>query len=106
MCLQDKLTDFELKVLEKLKKVSVGRVTTYGELAKAVNCPKASRAVGNIMHKNPWAPKVPCHRVVKSNGQIGGYAAGTKKKVRLLEKEGVKIKKGKIENFRKVVYNF
>ena len=106
MSLQNKLTDFELKVLEKLKKVSVGRVTTYSELARAVNCPKASRAVGNAIHKNPWAPKVPCHRAVKSNGQVGGYAKGVRKKIETLEKEGIVIKREKIIDFEKILFKF
>ena len=78
-----------------LKKVPRGKVTTYRELAHALKG-KAYRAVGNAMNKNPYAPKVPCHRVVKSNGEVGGFASGTRKKISMLKREGIKIVKGKI----------
>ncbi len=103
---RDKLTDFELKVLKKLARVPVGRVVTYGELAKAVSCPGASQAVGNAVRKNPWAPEVPCHRVVKSNGQVGGYARGTRKKIEVLKKEGIDIKREKITDCEKFLFKF
>lgn len=79
-----------------LKKVPRGRVTTYREIAKALKS-KAYRAVGNAMKNNPYAPGVPCHRVINSDGSIGGFAGGTKKKIQLLKKEGIEIKKGKID---------
>jgi methylated-DNA-[protein]-cysteine S-methyltransferase len=82
-----------------LKKIPRGKVITYREIAIALGNPNASRAVGNACNKNPFAPKVPCHRVVKSNGFLGGYAEGLKNKIFLLEKEGVKIKNNKIVNF-------
>ena len=65
-----------------------GRVLTYQEVARQAGRPKAYRAVGNILNKNR-DPRVPCHRVVRSDGTIGGYAWGTKKKIALLRKEGV-----------------
>ncbi|MDO8260488.1 MAG: MGMT family protein, partial [Candidatus Magasanikbacteria bacterium] len=83
------LSDFERSVLHELEKVPLGRVTTYQNLAKKVGKPKAARAVGNALNKNPWAPRVPCHRVVKSNGEIGGYAFGIEKKIGILKSEGV-----------------
>ena len=73
---------------EILVKVPKGKVTTYGEIARALKS-KAYRAVGNAMNKNPYAPKVPCHRVVNSNGEIGGFAHGTKKKIEMLRKEEI-----------------
>ena len=85
---------FNERCYKALKKVPKGKVTTYGALARAINS-KAYRAVGNAMNKNPYAPKVPCHRVIKSDGTIGGFASGTKKKIKMLKKEGVEIKKGK-----------
>lgn len=97
------LTEFEISVLAELEKIPLGRVTTYQNLAKKVGKPKAARAIGNVMNKNPQAPKVPCHRVVKSNGEIGGYAFGIKKKMALLRKEGVKLRDGKVLNFEKIV---
>lgn len=60
---------------------------TYKEVAMAIGLPKAYRAVGNALNKNPFAPKVPCHRVIRSDGTIGGFASGTKKKIELLKRE-------------------
>ncbi len=90
------MKSFNSKCYSVLKKVPRGKVTTYKELAKAVGCPRGARAVGNAMNKNPYAPKVPCHRVVKSNGEVGGFASGTKKKIAMLRKEGVETVKRKV----------
>lgn len=87
-----------------LKKVPNRKVTTYKELAKAMKS-KAYRAVGNAMNKNPYAPKVPCHRVVRSDGSIGGFASGPKKKISMLKKEGVEVIKGKVD-LKKYLYRF
>lgn len=95
---------FNERCYSVLKKVPKGKVTTYKEIAKALGT-KAYRAVGNAMNKNPYAPKVPCHRVVKSNGEVGGFASGTKKKIQMLRKEGVEIKKGKID-LNRFIYKF
>ena len=73
-----------------------GKVTTYKALARRLNT-KAYRAVGNAMKKNPYSPKVPCHRVINSNGNLEGYAHGLKKKIQILKIEGVKIKNNKID---------
>lgn len=78
-----------------LSKVPKGKVTTYGAVAKALNT-KAYRAVGNAMNKNPYAPKVPCHRVVGSDGSMTGFASGIKNKVKMLKKEGIEIKNNKV----------
>jgi len=94
------------KVYALVTKIPKGKVTTYGELAKAVGRPKASRAIGQILNKNPNPIVVPCHRVVRSTGDLGGYAYGSKRKSKLLAKEGVKIVEGKIRNFDKVKVNF
>jgi methylated-DNA-[protein]-cysteine S-methyltransferase len=67
---------------------------------------KAYRAVGTAMNKNPYAPEVPCHRVVNSNGEVGGFANGTSKKIEMLKKEGIPIKDNKVENFEKYLYKF
>ncbi|MFQ5969325.1 MAG: MGMT family protein [Nitrososphaerales archaeon] len=94
------------KVYELVTKIPEGKVTTYSELAKAVGQPKASRLIGFILNRNPDPVIVPCHRVVKSNGDLGGYAYGSKTKMKLLEKEGLKVSKGKIVNFKKVNFDF
>ena|SRR3989339_1604583 len=101
-----KLTEFELKVLNKLKHVPRGRVTTYGALARSVGRPGAARAVGNALNKNPDAPITPCHRVVYSDGRLGGYARGAKKKTEILKREGVIIKNGRVADFRKIIFKF
>ena len=79
-----------------LKKVPKGKVTTYKNIARALNS-KAYRAVGTAMNKNPYAPKVPCHRVVNSDGKVGKFAHGMAKKVKMLRSEGVDVVDGKID---------
>lgn len=96
---------FSEKCYAILKRVPKGKVTTYKEIARALNC-KAYRAVGTAMNKNPYAPKVACHRVVNSNGKIGGFASGTKNKIKMLQKEGILVKKNHIQNFNKVLHKF
>jgi len=91
---------FSKKVYRFTKKIPKGRVSTYQEIARALNC-KAYRAVGNALNKNPYAPIVPCHRVVNLNGFIGGFAQGINKKMKMLQKEGIKIKNKKIVDFDK-----
>ncbi|MEM2940255.1 MAG: MGMT family protein [Thermoproteota archaeon] len=93
-------------VYELLKQVPKGRVTTYGALAKAVGHPDSARAIGALMRSNPYAPTIPCHRVVYSNGKLGGYGGmkGAGKKARMLAKEGVKIKNGRIVDFEEYYF--
>ena len=100
------LTKFEREVLHVLEFVPRGKVVSYGDLAKKIGNPQSSRAVGNALHKNPCAPKIPCHRVVKGNGLLGGFASGAKKKMALLKKEGIEIKKGKVVDFKKCRHFF
>ena len=88
--------NLEHEVYKKLLQVPKGKVTTYSELAKAVGLKNGQRTIGRIMSKNPFPVIVPCHRVILSNGKIGGYAWGEKIKTNMLSKEGIKIKKGKI----------
>ena len=80
------MTSFNERCYSLLRKVPLGKITTYKALAKAMNS-KGYRAVGNAMNKNPYAPEVPCHRVIKSDGEIGGFAHGTKKKIEMLKKK-------------------
>ena len=84
-------TKFQLKVWNYLKTIPKGQVRTYLDVAKAINKPKAARAVANAVGKNPNAPKVPCHRVIRSDGSLGGYSGpgGIKTKKKLLKKEGI-----------------
>jgi len=80
-------------------------VTTYAAFAKFIGRPRAARAVGNALNKNPYSPKVPCHRVVKSNGSLGGFAGGARKKKQFLEREGVKIRNNKVIDFGEKILN-
>ena len=94
------------KVYRKLLQVPKGKVTTYGELAKAVGLKNGQRVIGMIMKKNPFPVIVPCHRVVNSDGKIGGYAYGKRVKSRMLANEGIQIKDGKIIDFDKDRFYF
>ena len=94
------------QVYKTLCQVPKGKVTTYGELAKAVGLTNGQRAIGRIMNKNPYPGIIPCHRVIKSDGKIGGYAYGEKSKTKMLAKEGIKIQNGKIKDFEKNVFRF
>jgi len=94
------------KVYKKLLQVPKGKITTYGELAKAIGLQNGQRAIGKIMNKNPYPVIIPCHRVVSSNGSIGGYAFGQDVKTNMLIKEGIKIHNGKILDFGKIIYRF
>ena len=93
-------------VYKKLAEVPPGKITTYMELAKAVGIKNGQRAIGQIMKKNPYPVIIPCHRVVKSDGKVGGYAYGYKVKANMLQKEGIKIKDGKILDWKKKFYKF
>jgi methylated-DNA-[protein]-cysteine S-methyltransferase len=99
------ITEFQNNVYQACKKIPKGRVSTYAEIASVIRNPASVRAVGNALNKNPFAPEVPCHRVVKSGGMIGGFASGSRKKIEILKKEGVMIEKLKIKNFDKVFIN-
>ena len=87
-------TNFQLKVWNYLKRIPKGKVKSYLEVAKAIGKPKAFRAVANAVGKNPYPPKIPCHRVIRSDGNLGGYSGkgGINEKKRLLKLENVIIK--------------
>ncbi|HRY63422.1 MAG TPA: MGMT family protein [Patescibacteria group bacterium] len=82
---------FEQAVLVIVKEIPKGKVLTYKQVAKLAGRPRAYRAVGNILNKN-YDPKIPCHRVIRSDGRVGGYNRGRKMKALKLKKEGVKFK--------------
>jgi len=90
-CQKTMRSKFSKKVYKVVSKIPKGKVLTYKEVAKRAGSPKAYRAVGNILSKN-YDPKIPCHRVVKSDGKIGGYNRGSAKKLKTLKKEGVNLK--------------
>ena len=86
-------TEFQLKVWAYLRNIPRGSVRTYSQVAKDIGKPLAIRAVANAVGKNPYAPKIPCHRVIRSDGSLGGYSGkgGIKTKRFLLKKEGIKL---------------
>lgn len=104
------MTPLKEKTYRLLKKVPKGRVTTYKALAHAMHT-RAYRAIGQFMRTNPYAPTVPCHRVVASDGTIGGFRGHTSgkeitDKIAMLRREGVKISGNKIADFQKILYTF
>lgn len=107
------MKNFNEACYELLKKVPRGKVTTYKEIAHALGT-GAYRAVGNAMNKNPHnITEVPCHRVVNSDGRIGGYAWREEDKIKRLKSEGIdieinseKLQESKIKNFNKVLFKF
>ena len=96
----------EKKIYKKLLQVPSGKITTYGELSRAIGLKNGQRLIGQIMKKNPFPVIVPCHRVVKSNREVGGYAFGVNIKKNMLSKEGICIKNNKIENFENLFFRF
>lgn len=101
---------FDQKVWKLLESIPEGKVTTYGLIAKKLNT-KAYRAVGNACRRNPYAPRVPCHRVVRSDGSIGGFGGKTsrktvERKIKMLIQERVEITKGKVVDLEKFLFKF
>ncbi|MFH1306953.1 MAG: MGMT family protein [Candidatus Micrarchaeota archaeon] len=99
-------SSFAKKVWKACSLIPKGKISTYSSIARAIGKPNASRAIGNALNKSPGMPKCPCHRVVKSNGSIGGFAKGKRKKIELLKKEGIKIRNSKIINLKNILYHF
>jgi len=89
------MTFFQKKVYQVIRKIPEGKTLTYREVAKKAGFPRAWRAVGNVLNKNRDL-KIPCHRVIRSNGKIGGYRNGIKKKIELLKKEKIIIRKERV----------
>jgi methylated-DNA-[protein]-cysteine S-methyltransferase len=82
---------FNEKVWAICARIPKGKVATYGDIARALKSPGAARAVGSALNKNPYAPQVPCHRVVGSTGALTGFAGGLRKKQTLLAREGIEV---------------
>lgn len=93
--------DFRFRVFELTKRIPRGRVSTYAEIAAALGKPKAARAVGGALSKNK-SKDVPCHRVIASDGTVGGFNRGTGEKIKLLGSEGVRISSGRVRDFQTV----
>ena len=89
-----------------ISKIPIGKITTYKIVGDTLGI-KSYRAVGQILKRNPNAPIVPCHRIIKSTGEIGCYDwTRVSDKIKLLESEGIKIENGKIINFENLIYKF
>ena len=99
------MTELQKRCYTLLKQIPKGRVTTYGELARALDT-KAYQAIGQILKRNPNLVEVPCHRVVKSNGEVGDYVDGMERKVALLAEEGVAVKEGRVVDFEERLFRF
>jgi len=82
--------NFTSKVLNIVKRIPKGKLLTYKDVAIKAGRPKASRAVGNVLRKN-YDTEIPCHRVIRSDGKLGGYNRGIKKKLKLLKNEGLNL---------------
>ena len=84
-------TKFQIKVWKYLKTIPKGKVKTYKQVALGIKSPKSARAVANACARNPYAPKIPCHRVIRSDGALGGYSGkgGVNTKRKLLKSEGI-----------------
>ncbi len=104
-----KSTAFEQKVYNAISRIPAGRVSTYSLVGKAIGCTSA-QAIGQALKRNPFAPKVPCHRVISSSLAIGGYSGSTsgekiKRKLKLLANEGVRFENGALTD-HSLVFNF
>ncbi|MFW6176449.1 MAG: endonuclease V [Thermoplasmatota archaeon] len=105
MSLHSLVKDFRENFYDLVEQIPEGKVTTYGDLAEALGDKRAARAVGRMLNKNPRPIEVPCHRVVRSDGSIGGYANGVDKKIELLGKEGLEVDNDNIKNFKQMRFN-
>ena len=99
------MSQFSERVLKFTSKIPRGKVTTYSEIARALGKPNASRAVGNALARNEKPDIIPCYRVVCSDGSVGGYSSGAEGKICRLRKDGIEIKKGKID-LKKYFHSF
>ncbi len=98
---------FQEAVLNRVKQIPKGKVTSYGEIARVITgTVTAARAVGQAVARNQYPIIIPCHRVVRSSGDVGGYSLGLAKKIGLLSAEGIEIINGKISNFERVLFLF
>ena len=88
-----------------LQKIPKGKVTTYRELAHAMDM-RAYRFVGQLLHRNPEPEKYPCYKVVQSDGSLGGFALGQAEKIRRLKADGITVKDGKVADFSRRLYRF
>ncbi|MFA7436287.1 MAG: MGMT family protein [Bacilli bacterium] len=100
------VSNFANLVYQATKKIPKGKISTYGQVARYIGRPKSYRAVGNALNKNPFAPKVPCHRVVTGAGLLGGFAYSPNKKRDMLKQEGIEIRKNRVVDFKEKLFVF
>ncbi len=98
------ITSFASLVYSATQQIPRGRLSTYGAIAQAIGRPRAARAVGQALNRNPYWPAVPCQRVVGSTGQLTGFATGLHKKRQLLQQEGVVIKNNRVTDLARFFY--
>ena len=98
------MTKFEVRVLSVVRRIPVGRVATYGDVAALAGRPGAARAVGNIM-RGCGRPDVPCHRVIAAGGRLGGYGGHEALKRSLLVAEGIRVRGSRIQDFARVRFS-
>lgn len=96
----------EKKVFILLREIPKGNISTYRILAQKIGKPNCCRLIGKILASNHFTKKYPCYKIVKSNGEIGGYNRGIKEKIILLKKDGIEIKKDKIVDFKKRLFKY
>ena len=97
--------NYQTKLQKLLVQIPKGKVTTYREIAYAMNM-RAYRFVGQLLKKNPHPDKYPCYKVVRTDGKLGGFALGQTEKVRRLKADGITVKKGKIIDFARKLHRF
>jgi len=98
------MTKFRKKIFKIVAQIPKGRISTYQEVAKTLGSPRACRGVGSALNKNTDY-RIPCHRVIKADGHVGGFRLGSKKKIWLLKNEGIEIKKDRVINFKKYFWS-
>lgn len=91
------ITPFQQEVYAMAQRIPRGKVATYSVVARAVGKPRSVRAVGNALNHNPFKT-VPCHRVIRADGSIGGFACGSKVKLKLLAREGIGVRGNTIDS--------
>ncbi|MBN2087459.1 MGMT family protein [Candidatus Peregrinibacteria bacterium] len=104
-CPNFKLTDYQTRLQSLLLKIPKGMVSTYKELAKAMDT-RGYRFIGQLLNKNQYPDKYPCYKIVKSDRSLGGFAFGAKDKIRRLKNDGISVKNGKIQDFKNVLFKF
>ena len=97
-------TQFERDVLLATFRIPRGKVSTYKRVAGKIGRPRAYRAAGNALHRNPLAPIVPCHRVVRSDGRFGGPTNAAEARMKHLQEEGVRVEEGRVKLTEDILY--